>query len=216
MKKFILNPNISVGPFVFGMEREEVWKMMKDKFGTERELPTFEREYYTNPNVLLEYIDNKLVSVSFVDDRYRRYCEIYLNGEKIWPRTQKKFFSIFGEHSFVDVYGEYMSSELSIATEWELDGRHNLLLAITGYSKEMIECFQFFGIILELKKGMERDKVRKLIGRTPKISNDGRTDCYPQGFYSPEETFITYDANNRLVKITKKYYIKGKTQSVLE
>ena len=56
MKKFILNPNISVGPFVFGMAREEVWKMMKDEFGTERELPTFEREYYTNPNVLLEYI----------------------------------------------------------------------------------------------------------------------------------------------------------------
>ena len=141
MNKFKLNPNISVGPFIFGTKREEVWKMMKLEFGTERELPTFEREYYKNPNVLLEYIDDKLVSVSFIDDRNKRYCEIYLNGEKIWPRTQKKFFSIFKENSFVDVYGTYMSPELSVTSEWELDENHSLLLAVKGYCKELIKTF---------------------------------------------------------------------------
>ena len=31
MKKLILKPNISVGPFVFGTEQEEVWKIIKPK-----------------------------------------------------------------------------------------------------------------------------------------------------------------------------------------
>ena len=113
-------PNISVGPFVFGTEREEVWKMMKNEFGTERELPTFEREYYKYPNVFLEFIENKLMSVSFADDYPKRYCDIYFNDERIWPRTQEKFFSIFEGNTFVDVYGSYMSSELSITTLFAL------------------------------------------------------------------------------------------------
>ncbi len=201
-------PNISVGPFVFGTEREEVWKMMKNEFGTERELPTFEREYYKYPNVFLEFIENKLMSVSFADDYPKRYCDIYFNDERIWPRTQEKFFSIFEGNTFVDVYGSYMSSELSITTAWE-DGHQSLLLAKTGYCKELIESYQLFGIVLHLKKGMGRDEVRKIVGRIPEVVDAGDTDCYPIGIYSPEETFLTYDVNDKLVKIIKKFNDEG-------
>ena len=96
MKKLFLNPNVSVGPFVFGTEQKEMWKIMKKEFGSERELPVFESEDYQNPHVQLEYIDRKLISVTFIDDIRERYCEIYLGKEKIWPRTEKKFLSIFG------------------------------------------------------------------------------------------------------------------------
>ena len=47
---------------------------MKNEFNSERELPTdrslpaFETEYYENPNVHLEYKDNKLISITFIDD----------------------------------------------------------------------------------------------------------------------------------------------------
>ncbi len=75
MKKLILNPNVSVGPFVFGTKREDMWKIMKKEFGSERDLPVFETELYEDPNVQLEYIDEKLISVSFSDEIRKRYCE---------------------------------------------------------------------------------------------------------------------------------------------
>jgi len=83
MKKLILNPNISVGPFVFGTEQEEVWEIVKREFGlerdpkTERSLPAYEAEYYPIPNILLEFKERKLLSVSFNDDISQRYCEIH-------------------------------------------------------------------------------------------------------------------------------------------
>ena len=36
MHKLILNPNISVGPFVFGVEQKEIWRIMKEEFGSEQ------------------------------------------------------------------------------------------------------------------------------------------------------------------------------------
>ena len=35
MKKLILNPNVSVGPFVFGTEQEKIWEIIKKEFGSE-------------------------------------------------------------------------------------------------------------------------------------------------------------------------------------
>ena len=100
MKKLFFNPNVSVGPFVFGTEREDIWKMMKREFGSERDLPVFETENYQTPYVQLEYINNKLISVSFIDDITRRDCEIYLGKEKIWPRTEKKTFVYIWQRFF--------------------------------------------------------------------------------------------------------------------
>jgi len=109
MKKLILNPNVSVGPFVFGTKREDMWAIMKKEFGSERDLPVFETEDYENPHVQLEYIDEKLISVTFIDDIRKRYCEIYLGNEKIWPRTEKNSYLYLGgirslkhlEHSII-------------------------------------------------------------------------------------------------------------------
>ncbi|MEE3423481.1 MAG: hypothetical protein VZR11_12380 [Succinimonas sp.] len=83
MKKLILNPNISVGPFVFGTEQEEVWKIVKREFcsehdlDNERSLPAYEAEYCPIPDILLEFKDKKQLSVSFNDDISQRYCEIH-------------------------------------------------------------------------------------------------------------------------------------------
>ncbi len=35
MKKLILNHTISAGPFVFGTEQEEIWKIIKRELGSE-------------------------------------------------------------------------------------------------------------------------------------------------------------------------------------
>ena len=100
MNKFNLEPNVSVGPLVFGTQRQEIREIMKDRFDAEVDLPVFEREYYKTLNVFLEYVDEKLVSVEFVDDRENRTCEIYYQKEKIWPRTKKKFFALLGNETF--------------------------------------------------------------------------------------------------------------------
>ena len=210
MKKLILNPNISVGPFVFGTEQEEVWKIVKREFGserdpdTERSLPAYEAEYYPIPDILLEFKDKKLLSVSFNDDISQRYCEIYLGNEKIWPRSKKKFFSIFGEESFVDVYGRYFHPQLSIGADWD-DDLPSLIIGQPGYSTEMIENYRLFDIALKLKKMTDRKYCRRLIDRTPQISEDGRTDHYHHGIIRPEIISLTFDSNDKLIKVTKKF-----------
>ena len=210
MKKLILNPNISVGPFVFGTEQEEVWKIVKREFGserdpkTERSLPAYEAEYYPIPNILLEFKERKLLSVSFNDDISQRYCEIYLGKEKIWPRSKKKFFSIFSMDSFVDVYGRYFHPQLSIGVDWD-DDLPSLLIGQPGYSSEMIENYRLFDIAISLKKMTDRKECRRLINRTPQVSEDGRTDYYPFGVIKPEVISLTFDANNKLIKVIKKF-----------
>ena len=210
MKKLILTPNISVGPFVFGTEQEEVWKIIKMEFEsernpkTERSLPAYEAEYYPIPNILLEFKERKLLSVSFNDDISQRYCEIYLGKEKIWPRSKKKFFSIFGAESFVDVYGRYFHPQLSIGVDWD-DDLPSLLIGQPGYSTEMIENYRLFDIAIRLKKMTDRKECCRLINRTPQVSEDGRTDCYPFGVIKPEVISLTFDANNKLIKVIKKF-----------
>jgi hypothetical protein len=210
MKKLILNPNISVGPFVFGTEQEEIWKIMKKEFGSERDsiversLPAYESEYYDNPNVHLSYKDNKLISIMFIDDIRQRYCEIYLGQEKIWPRTEKKFLSIFGRDSFTEVYGSYYHTTLSLIPEWDENPPY-LLIGKKGYAAEAAENYQLFEIAEGMKKMMDRKYCRMLIDRTPQISEDGRTDHYPHGIIRPEIISLTFDSNDKLIKVTKKF-----------
>ena len=210
MKKLILNPNISVGSFVFGTEQEEVWKIVKREFGserdpkTERSLPAYEAEYYPIPNILLEFKERKLLSVSFNDDISQRYYEIYLGKEKIWPRSKKKFFSIFSMDSFVDVYGRYFHPQLSIGVDWD-DDLPSLLIGQPGYSAEMIENYRLFDAALAMKKGINRDECRILINRTPQVSEDGRTDFYPYGVIKPEVTALTFDANDKLTNAVQTF-----------
>ncbi len=210
MKKLILNPNISVGPFVFGTEQEEVWKIIKREFGserdpdTERSLPAYEAEYYPIPDILLEFKNKKLLSVSFNDDISHRYCEIYLGNEKIWPRSKKKFFSIFGGESFVDVYGRYFHPQLSIGADWD-DDLPSLLIGQEGYSTEMIETYRIFDIVESMTKMMDRKECRMLINRPPQISEDGRTDFYPYGVIKPEVTELTFDSNDKLIRAVQTF-----------
>ena len=59
MKKLILNPNVSVGPFVFGTEQEKIWEIIKKEFGSESKPiienipPVYKEEYHENTNVNL-------------------------------------------------------------------------------------------------------------------------------------------------------------------
>ena len=210
MRKLVLNPNVSVGPFVFGTEQKEMWKIMKNEFGSERDplversLPAYETEYYANPDVNLSYKDNKLISVTFIDDIRERYCEIYLGKEKIWPRTEKKFLSIFGRDSFVEVYGSYYHTEFSLAVGWD-DNPPSLLIGQEGYCSEAVENYQLFDTVLNMKKGMNRNECRMLINRIPVVSDDGKTDHYHHGVIRPEKISLTYDSRNNLVKLIKTF-----------
>ncbi len=210
MRKLVLNPNVSVGPFVFGTEQKEMWKIMKNEFGSERDplversLPAYETEYYANPDVNLSYKDNKLISVTFIDDIRERYCEIYLGKEKIWPRTEKKFLSIFGRDSFVEVYGSYYHTEFSLAVGWD-DNPPSLLIGQEGYCSEAVENYQLFDTVLNMKKGMNRNDCRMLINRIPIVSDDGKTDHYLHGVIRPEKISLTYDSRNNLVKLIKTF-----------
>ncbi len=205
MHKLILNPNISVGPFVFGTEQQEMWEIMKKEFGSvrdslvERRKPSYESEYYENPDVHLEYKDGKLISVNFIDDITERYCEIYLEGQKIWPRTERKFLSMFGRDSFTEIYGSYYHTKLSLAVGWD-DNPPSLLIGQEGYCAEAVEHFRFFQIVLKMKKGMPRNECRMVINRTYQVSEDGRTDDYPYGVIKREVTSLTFDSDNRLIK----------------
>ncbi len=205
MNKFNLEPNVSVGPLVFGTQRQEIREIMKDRFDAEVDLPVFEREYYKTLNVFLEYVDEKLVSVEFVDDRENRTCEIYYQKERIWPRTKKKFFALLGNETFDDVFGVLMCRNLSLNVDWEPGEPPSLLVAQGGYCGELIDCYSLVTKVLDLKKGMDRENVRDILCFTPQISDDSRTDIYALGVYSPEVTFLTYDENDKLIKIVKKY-----------
>ncbi len=210
MKKLIFKPNVSVGSFVFGTEQEKVWEIMKSEFGSERnplidrQLPAYETEYYANPNVHLSYKDSKLISVDFIDDISKRYLEIYLGNEKIWPRTEKKFLSIFGYDSFVDIYGSYYHTDFSLAVGWD-DNPPSLLIGQKGYCTEAVENFRLVNAILNMKKGMNRNECRMIINNTPQVSCDGRTDCYPHGIIRPEVTSLTFDSDNKLIKASQTF-----------
>ena len=210
MKNLILKPNVSVGPFVFGTEQKEIWKIMKEEFGSERDpivyrdLPAYESEYYANPKVHLEYKDSKLISVNFIDDIRERYCEIYLGKEKIWPRTEKKFLSMFDKDSFVEIYGSYFHLDSSIAADWE-DNTPTLTIGCKGYCAEIVENSRLFNVASAMKKGMSRTECRMLINRSPQVSNDGRTDNYLYGIIKPEVTSLTYDSSDKLIRASQSF-----------
>ncbi len=210
MHKLEFVPNVSVGPFIFGMEQSEVHKIIKGVFKSEsepqveRDLPSYESEYYPNPDIHVEYKNKKLISVFFIDDIRQRYCEIYLNNEKIWPRTKKKFFSIFGQDSFVELYDSFSHNEFSLCPNWE-NSPPSLVVGQKGYCAELVETQQLVDIVFEMRKGMTRDHCRMLIGRKPEVSADGMTDNYPHGTIKPEIMSLTYGPDNLLLRASHSY-----------
>lgn len=102
------------------------------------------------------------------------------------------------------MFGSYRHPDLSLAACWD-DNPPSLLIAQAGYCAEAIENFKLFNTVSDLKKGMPREVVRKLIKHTPQISDDGRTDHYSLGSIAPEVTSVTFDSNDNLIKITKKF-----------
>lgn len=145
MRKLLFVPDTSVGPFVFGARQSDVRKLMKIAFDSEcqqpmrRKPPAYELEYYANPDVILGYKDSKLISVDFIDDRRERFCEIYLEKEKIWPRTENKFLSIFGDEAFINMYDTYYHAAYSLAVTWKYKPS-SLLVGQADFS-ETIELF---------------------------------------------------------------------------
>ena len=175
MKKLILDPNVSVGPFVFGTEQEKIWEIIRDEFSSECNPiienipPVYKSEYHENPNVHLEYKDNKLISVSFIDD-----------------------------------ITKYYHTELSLTVGWD-DNPPSLTIGCKGYSTEIVENYRLFYTALKMKKGMNRKECRTLMNRTPQVSIDGRTDNYPFGIIKPEVTSLTYDSDDRLIKACQSF-----------
>jgi hypothetical protein len=210
MHKLRLTPNVSVGPFVFGTEQQEMWEIMKNEFGSvrssivERNKPSYESEYYANPDIHLDYKDNKLISVNFIDDIRQRYCEIYLEDQKIWPRTERKFLAIFGRDSFIEIYGTYYHTRFSLAVGWD-DNPPSLLIGQEGYCTEAVEHFRFYNIVSKMEKGLPRDVCRMTINRAYHVSEDGRSDNYQHGVIKREATSLTFDSDNRLIKAWQSY-----------
>ncbi len=207
MIKFEFIPNASIGSFVFGMRREEVWKIMKTEFGSERDpiASDGDSDSFLYPNLDFEYFNNKLISVAVVDDINKRYCEVYLRKEKIWPRTERKIMSMFGRDSFTDIYSTYYHTELSMVFSWD-DNPKCLLLAQKGYCTEYVESFQFYELLHVLKKGCDRQEVRKILQKPYHVSADGRTDCYHYGFLSPKDVTVLFDDDDRLLNVNLKFY----------
>ncbi len=209
MHKLQLVPNVSVGPFVFGMDQAEVHAMMKREFGSERgprverSLPAYESEYYANPDVHLEFKESKLISVFFIDDIRERFIEIYFGGVKIWPRTEKKFLSIFGKDSFVEMR-RFFHIDFSLSPDWS-ENPPSLIVGQEGYCAELVECRQIVDIALGMKKGMSRSECRKLLERQMEISDDGRTDIYRHGVIKPEVLSLTYDPDDLLLTVSQRF-----------
>ncbi len=89
-----LNLGISVGLLKFGIDRQVVWKIMKEKYKCERESLTDGREYYGALDLLLKYKNDKLYMAQFIADPKNKVCEIKLNGEK-FGHEQEKNSSLF-------------------------------------------------------------------------------------------------------------------------
>ena len=211
MKKLILNPNISVGHFMFGADREQILEIIKKEFNTDCEpitdchSPTYHTEYFENPDIYLEYKDNKLVSVKFYNHPKLRYCEVYLGNEKIWPRTEKKFLSIFGREAFTEIGSAYCHTQLSLKALWQ-EKPAELIAGAEGYCAEIIQNFRYLITSIEdLDRGMSRNECRRLMKNPPQFSEDGRTDCYSCGVFQPRVTSLTYDADDKLMAASHTY-----------
>ncbi len=207
MIKLDFIPNVSVGPFVFGMVRKDIWKIMQTKFGSEREHVVFDDlgDCYLYPNFQFEYCDNQLISINILDDINKRYCDVYLGEEKIWPRTERKIMSMFGRDSFTDIYSTYYHTELSMVFRW-YDNPKSLLLAQKGYCTEYVESFQFFELLHVLKIGSKRQDVRRTLKKKFRVSGNGRTDCYHYGFLSPKDVTVLFDDEDRLLNVNMKFH----------
>ena len=51
----------------------------------------------------------------------------------------------------------------------------------------------------------KKNECRVIIGRTPSVSADGRTDTYSHGVIRPEIVSLTFDSDNKLITVTKRF-----------
>ncbi len=129
MYKFDFEPGISVGPLKLGIERKEAWKIMKEFFKSKRSKYSDEElEYYSKLDVRLHYDENRLIAIEFIAEKGSKLYEINFRGEKIWPRTKNKFFSIFKNYLFKDVWGSFYNTDFDIAAQWD-DNPPSFLIA---------------------------------------------------------------------------------------
>lgn len=53
----------------------------------------------------------------------------------------------------MEAYGSYYHTEFSIAVGWD-DNPHSLTIGQKGYCSEIVENYQLFDTVLNMKKGM--------------------------------------------------------------
>ena len=102
MHKLEFVPNVSVGPFIFGMEQSEVHKIIKGVFKSEsepqveRDLPSYESEYYPNPDIHVEYKNKKLISVFLLTISGSVIVKFILIMKRSGHAPKKSFFQFLG------------------------------------------------------------------------------------------------------------------------
>ncbi len=193
-----LDPGISVGPLKFGTDREEICKIIKKEYGCDREILEEYRDFYESLDLLLDFNDNKLERAQFIADPHNKACEIKFNGEKIWPRTRKKFFSIFEKYNFAVFFECYTNADLDIGAQW-VDNPPTFAASEKGYGATWIETMRLTKVTLSLKKGMKRSEIRSLIKLEPTISDDGCTDIFHDDKYLTTYIHLTYNTDGILV-----------------
>ncbi len=115
----------------------------------------------------------------FIDNIRERSIEIYFGGVKIWPRTEKKFLSIFGKDSFEEICW-FFHIDFSLSPDWS-ENPPSLIVGQECYCVELVEGRQIADIVMGMKKGMSRSGSRKLLECQMEISDDCRTDIYRHG-----------------------------------
>ena len=210
VRKLQLEPNVSVGPFVFGMDQAEVRRIMKTDFGsepdpgTDRNIPGYATDLYDEPEVRFEYLGGKLIAVSFAQEVSQSGIEIYLDKVKIWPLAEYQFVPLFGRAALAEQAETFYHFGYSLSVDWTED-HPSLVIGREGYSSEAFESVSLFRTVIRLKKGMTRDECRKLMERDPEVSPNGRSDRYPHGTIRPEIYCLTYDPGDRLIQTSHQF-----------
>ncbi len=214
VKQLILNPTIALGPLVFDSPRDEIWQIMKKEFNCKAQDWDAESEYYEEYDLEFEYYNDRLIALTTNCDAGEHFVEVWWHNRKIWPATFGDFFTDFKIQDFVDVCGTIYNPNLSLAVEFDHEFS-TIILGNRNYCAEIVENFKLSEAMEKLAVGMSRDEVRQQLNFEYRRCDDQRMDCYAQGLYLPEETFLTYDPQDKLTEVVKRFP-NGKTYSILK
>ncbi len=202
-QKLIFTPHVSLGPLIIGAEKENVMKIMKEKFGCDPDEFEKDRVLYPELHVILDFDKNKLMFITIFDSPNNKIFEIMYEDKKIWPRRKNFFLNMFQDENIFELNGCYYHPDLDFSVQW-YERPYSLVIAPDGYSIECLESDILTHYLLTLKKGMKRNIIRKnmyeILEKDPNVSSDSKKDCYKSGEICLETTCLTYDKNDNLIK----------------